>query len=231
MTISNSIGSSMKSRVGSGQQTLPEDLEALVAEYKRVVPLMPVLHATISKLAGKEAVKACGKRLQMISSQDGRRGIQFAHELEVEVFQDYLLYMYRPRGISLVRQVYNRQRYPAGSDEQRLLAGMIQARFSLFYIRELIPAGGFLALDIITGKDFFILDLALPQVEATGLLFGLRIFPFRHAWMHSGVSLTLGPIPDPSGLQTENRMLTDKEELGFYEQIFFRWRSLLQEMD
>lgn len=221
----------MQNGAGSGQQTFPEDLEALVAEYKRVVPLMPVLHAAISKLAGKEAIKACGKRLQMISSQGNRRGIQFAHELEVEVFQDYLLYMYRPRGISLVRQVFNRQRYPVGSDEQRLLAGMIQARFSVFYIKELIPAGGFLALDIITGKDFFILDLALPQVEATGLLIGLRIFPFGSAWMHTGVSLTLGPIPDTSGLQTEKRMFTDQEELAFYEHIFFRWRSLLQGMD
>lgn len=154
----------------NGPQTLPEDLEALVTEYQRVLPLMPVLHATISKLAGKDAVKACGKRLQMISSRGNRRGLQFAHELEMDVFQDYLLYMYRPRGISLVRQMFNRQRYPMGSDEQRLLAGMIQARFSLFWVRELIPAGGFLALDIISGKDFFILDLALPQVEATGLL-------------------------------------------------------------
>lgn len=215
----------------NGPQTLPEDLEALVTEYQRVLPLMPVLHATISKLAGKDAVKACGKRLQMISSRGNRRGLQFAHELEMDVFQDYLLYMYRPRGISLVRQMFNRQRYPMGSDEQRLLAGMIQARFSLFWVRELIPAGGFLALDIISGKDFFILDLALPQVEATGLLAGLRIFPFHQAWMHTGVSLSLGSIPDPAGMKTENRVFNDKEEIAFNEQIFFRWRSLLGKMD
>ncbi|MBM9537064.1 hypothetical protein JWG43_08280 [Desulfobulbus alkaliphilus] len=215
----------------SGQQTLPEDLEALVAEYKRVMPLMPVLHGAISKLAGKDAIKACGKRLRMISSQGGRPGIQFGHELEMEVFQDYLLYMYRPRGISLVRQMFNRKRFPAESDEQRLLAGMVQARFSLFWIRELIPAGGFLALDIISGKDFFILDMALPQVEATGLLAGLRILPFGHAWMHTGVSLTLGSIADPCGMQTEDRVLTEKEERAFNEEIFFRWRSLLRETD
>jgi hypothetical protein len=215
---------------GPVQQTIPEDLEALVAEHKRVVPLMPVLHANISKLAGKEAIKACGKRLQMFSTQNGRSGIQFAHELEMDIFQDYLIYMHRPRGISLVRQVFNRKRYPPASDEQQLLAGMVQARFSVFWVKELFPPGGFLALDIISGNDFFILDLTLPQLDAKGILTGFRIFPFQNVWMHTGAGLTLGRIPDPAGMQAEDRVLTEQEELELNEEIFFRWRTLLAEM-
>lgn len=211
------------------QQIIPEDLEGLVAEHKRVVPLMPVLHAHISKLAGKEAIRACGKRLQLLSTQNGKSGIQFAHEQEMDIFQDYLIYMYRPRGVSLVRQVFNRKRYPPASDEQQLLAGMVQARFSVFWVRELIPPGGFLALDIISGNDFFILDLTLPQLDAQGMLSGFRIFPFQNAWMHTGAGLTLGRIPDSAGMQTEDRVLTEQEERELNEQIFFRWRPLLGE--
>ena len=213
------------------QSIIPEDLEALVAEHKRLVPLMPVLHAHISKLAGKEAIKACGKRLQMLSAQNGKSGIQFAHELEMDIFQDYLIYMYRPRGISLVRQVFNRKRYPPTSDEQQLLAGMVQARFSLFWVRELIPPGGFVALDIISGNDFFILDLTLPQLDGKGMLTGFRIFPFHNAWMHTGAGLTLGRIPDPAGMQAEDLVLTEQEERELNEQIFFRWRPLVAEME
>lgn len=210
---------------------LPENIEALAAEYKRLWPLMPGLHSNIAKLAGKDAIKACAKRLRMLSRQGGRIGIVFDHELEAEIFQDYLIYMHRPHGFSLVRQMLNRKRYPLGSDEQMLLEGMVQARFSLFWIKKTYPAGGFVALDVIRGEDFFILDQSLPQQDAVGILSAFRIFPFRNAWLHTGANMAFGTIGDPAGLQPLGRRLNEKEERELNEENFFRWRELLKEMD
>jgi len=183
---------------------LPENIEELTAEHQRLWPLLPVLHANIGKLAGKDAVKACAKRLGMLNKQGGRIGIHFEHALEMDIFQDYLIYMHRPRGFSLVRQMLNRNRYPQDSDERMLLKNMVQARFSLFWVRELHSAGGFVALDVITGEDFFVLDQSIPQQGEVGLLLAFRLFPFINSWMHTGATMVFGRIDDAAaGLQPQ----------------------------
>jgi len=210
---------------------LPENIEELTAEYRRLRPLMPVLHARIGKLATKENVKACAKRLGMLARQGGKIGIHFDHEAEMDVFQDYLIYMHRPRGISLVRQMLNRKHYPQGSDEQILLEGMAQARFSLFWVRELHPAGGFVALNVVTGEEVFVFDQTIPQQDTVGLLLGLRLFPFFTGWMHTGASMVLGQIDEASGMQPLRCMLNEKEERDLNEENIRRWRANFREME
>lgn len=208
---------------------IPENIEELAAEYKRLWPLMPKLHTTIAKLADKHAIKACAKRLRMYTRKGTKLGITFESEYETELFQDYLLYMYRPRGFTLVRQMRNRKPYPTGSDEQVLLEGMNQARFSVFWVKELHPAGGMVVLDVITGDELFVLDQSLPQQEVVGLLAAFRIFPFGDVWMHTGASMAFGIISEPEGLKPLGRRLDEKEEQELNEENFFRWRSLVQD--
>jgi hypothetical protein len=210
---------------------LPENIDELTAEYQRLWPLVPVLHANIGKLAGKDAFKACAKRLGMLNKQGGKIGIHFEHEVEMDVFQDYLIYMYRPRGFSLVRQMLNRNRYPQGSDERMLLESMVQARFSLFWIRELHPASGFVALDVITGEDFFVLDQSIPHQGEVGLLIALRLYPFRNAWMHTGSSLILGLIDDVADLHPLGCRFNEKEERELNEKIVHRRREIIREQE
>jgi hypothetical protein len=225
----------VKSQTGesSVQHTsiVPENVEELAAEYKRLWPLMPSLHANIARLASKDAIKTCAKRLGMLSRQGGRQSIVFDHELEAEIFQDYLIYMYRPRGFSLVQQMHNRKRYQSGSDEQMLLEGMVQARFSAFWIKEVVPAGGFVALDVIRGEYFFILDQAVARQNVEGMFSAFRIFPFRGAWMHTGTNMTFGTIEAGAGLQPVGRILNEQEERELNEENIRRWRILLREME
>jgi hypothetical protein len=208
---------------------IPENLAELAAEYKRLWPLIPALHARIGKLAAKDAIRACAKRLGMLARQGARSGIHFEHELEVDIFQDYLIYMHRPRGISLVRQMLNRNPYPQGSDERLLLEGMVQARFSLFWIREVLPEGGFLALDVIRGETLLILDQSPQAGDVAGILAGFRVFPFRNAWMHTGANLPMGMIEDAAGLQAMGKILNEQEERELNEANIFRWRKLFGE--
>jgi hypothetical protein len=206
---------------------IPEDIEVMATEYKRLVPLMPALHMTIGKLAGTDAIGACAKRLQMMARQDGKKVINFTHELELDVFQDYLIYMHRPRGISFVQQMRNRKRYPQGSDEQRLLEGMVQARFSVFWIKEVVEEAGFIALDIMGGEECMILDQSIPPQDAVGLVSGFRIFPWANVWMHSGVNLPLGTIENADGLQPVGKLLNEKEEQALNEDTIARWRAII----
>jgi len=208
---------------------VPENIEELTSEYRRLWPLIPNLHASIARLAGKEAIKTCARRLGMLSKQGGRLGVAFDHELEAEIFQDYLIYMHRPRGFSLVRQMRNRKRYPQGSDEQMLLEGMAQARFSAFWIKAVHQDGGFAALDVIRGEELFVLDQSLPRQDAVGLFAAFRIFPFRGVWLHTGAHMAFGTINDATGMQPLGRVLNDQEERALNEENIRRWRALLGE--
>ena len=208
---------------------IPENIEELVAEYKRLWPLIPKLHANITKLADKNAIKACAKRLRITTGQGKKTGMLLLNQYETDLFQDYLCYMYRPRGFSLVRQMRNRKPYPAGSDEQMLLEGMHQARFSLFWVKELHPSGGMVVLDVITGEELFVLDQSLPRQEVVGLLAAFRVFPFRDVWMHTGASMAFGIISDSDGLKPLSRKLDPKQEQELNEENFFRWRALIRD--
>ncbi len=211
---------------------IPENIEELVAEYQRIWPLMPRLHAEASKLADKNAIKACGKRLHLLSNAPGgKRTLVFEDEKETDFFQDYVNYMYQPRGMSLVRQLRNRKCHAAGSDEQNMLELMVHARFSLFWVRELVPVGGVVAVDVVTGEKLFILDQTLPQQEVTGLLIALRVFPFKKVWMHTGAGLPLGHIDDAAGFQPLNCHMSIKEEEQLNRDTFLRWQHEGRDQD
>ena len=140
-----------------------------------------------------------------------------------------MIYMYRPRGFSLVKQMRNRKPYPEGSDEQRLLEAMHQARFSLFWIKELHQSGGMVVLDVITGEELFVMDQSLPQQEVVGLVAAFRVFPFRDVWMHTGASMAFGIIRDPKDLAPLGRHLDEKEEQKLNEENFLRWRAFVRD--
>ncbi|ACL04018.1 hypothetical protein Dalk_2325 [Desulfatibacillum aliphaticivorans] len=208
---------------------IPEDLEKTVKEYKRVWPIVTQLHGEISGLAKKDFFMACGKRLGMLVKHDGRKTVVFDHELESDVFQDYLIYMHRPRGMSLVRQMLNLNRHPQGSDERSLLEAMVQARFSMFWVKELVSPAGFVGLDLLTGEECFILDRSITKQDAQGLVIGLRIFPYLGVWMHTGASLVMGRLDDPSEVKPQEKPLSEKEERALNEDAVSRLQEMLRE--
>jgi len=208
---------------------VPQDLEPLVAEHQRLWPLLRKIHQRISLLVGQDALKACAKRLGMIDKRNNKKVIAFTNEMEADVFQDYLLYMHRPRGLSFVRQMRNRKLYPPGSDEQQLLEVMAQARFSVFLIKEVIPSAGFLGLDIVRSEEFFILNQAVDeQQEMVGMLVGCRIFPYRNCWMHTGADIPIGQVEDSATLSPMGKILNEKEERDLNELNIFKWREMVR---
>ncbi|GAB4564728.1 MAG: hypothetical protein Tsb0017_24820 [Geothermobacteraceae bacterium] len=206
---------------------IPADMETLVEEYQQVRPLLVELHRAIGKLPQKAAIMACGKRLRMVARQNGKKTLVFEDEQDVEIFQDYLIYMYRPRGVSYVQQMLNRNRYPQQSAETELLKGMAKARFSVFWLKERLPSVGFVALDLLRREEVFVLDLSLPQQDVAGLVLGLRTFPWRGVLMHTGASLPLGKVPlvgkSPPLIEQPRNV---QEEQRFNEEAIFHWRQM-----
>ncbi|SHK63690.1 hypothetical protein SAMN02745216_03803 [Desulfatibacillum alkenivorans DSM 16219] len=207
---------------------IPNDLEKTVKEYKRVWPILTQLQMEIIGLAKKDAFLACAKRLGMLARQDGKKVVVFEHELESDVYHDYLIYMHRPRGISLVRQMLNRNRHSQGSDERRLLEAMVQARFSMFWVKELVRPAGFVGRDLLNGGEHFILDRSIAKQKAQGLVIGLRTFPYLDVRMHTGANLVVGRLEEPSDFGPEEKNIGEKQERAYNEEVIFKWREVLR---
>ncbi len=125
----------------------------------------------------------------------------------------------------------NRNRYPAGSDERRLLDGMVTARFSVFMVKEIIRDAGFIGFDLYTGEEFFIMDLTLPKQDVVGLMIGFRIFPFDGHWMHTGANLNLGKVRDAQSIKPLGALTSVKEGQSLNDEVIFEWRSMISDMD
>jgi hypothetical protein len=210
---------------------IPTDLDATVEQYKRLRPILKQLHTEISRLVRKDDIFACAKRLRMLGKQNGKKVIHFEHEFEMDIFTDYQIYMHRPNGINAAQQMQNRNRYPAGSDERRLLDGMVEARFSVFMVKEIVRDAGFIGFDLYTGEEFFIMDLTLPKQDVAGLMIGFRIFPFGGYWMHTGANLTLGKMRDTQSIKPLGALTSVKEEQNLNDEVIFEWRQMVSEMD
>lgn len=210
--------------------TIPADLDVTIEEYKRLRPILTKLHTEISRLVRKDDIFACAKRLRMLGRQNGKKVIHFEHDFEMDIFTDYQIYMHRPNGINAAQEMLNRNRYPDGSDERRMLDGMVTARFSVFMVKEIVKDAGFIGFDLYTGEEFFIMDLTLPKQDVVGLMIGFRIFPFDGYWMHTGANLTLGKVRDAQTIKSLGK-LSVKEEQNLNDEVIFEWRSMVSDMD
>jgi len=209
--------------------SIPENIDALVDEYRELRPVLKRLHSELSKLIRRDDMFACAKRLKMLIRQDGKKVIRFEHEHEMDIFQDYLLYTFRPHGINAAQQMLNAKRYPKTCIEHPLLEGMAKARFSIFIIKQIIHDYGFVGMDIQSGDDFFIMDLTLPQQDVVGMMIGFRIFPYRGYWMHTGANISLAESPDIADFKPIGIIDNQNEERDLNEAIIFKIRDIFSE--
>ena len=106
---------------------------------------------------------------------------------------------------------------------------MATARFSVFQIKEIVGTAGIIAVEMLTGDEFFIMDLTLPrQQDVVGIMMGLRIFPFDGYWSHTGAPLAFGKGGD---FEPTGGLTTVAEERELNEGIIFDWRSCLRKLD
>ena len=98
--------------------------------------------------------------------QDGK--IVLGHKDHMRVVADYALYEYRVAGKTPVERYTTRGLVPAGSDEHVVLEAMLDARFTVAEIEEIIHEVGAHAHDHIYGKRFLLADVGLAKTGRRG---------------------------------------------------------------
>jgi hypothetical protein len=142
-----------------------------LACYRRLRAVHRDLHSKLIKLLPKKALKECGMALGIYRNDT----LVFSFESEADVLMDYCIYDYRWDGRNVIERYINQTPLEDGSDERILLEAMLEARYSLFMVEDVVRSRGVQTRDLFRGNRVFIVDVALSETAVKGFILACRI--------------------------------------------------------
>lgn len=143
----------------------------LLARYHRLRAVQRNLHNVLTKRLPGHAIEEGGKRLGIY-----RGGVLvFDSEDETSVLMDYCIYDYRWDGLNVIERYVSQHPPKAGSDEKVLLDAMLEARYTLLVIEEIVRGVGVKGRDLIRGDSIFVMDVGMSESGVKGFVIACRI--------------------------------------------------------
>ena len=164
--------------------------EALTDRYKAVRKASLALNMALAKELPKAAVPECGKKLGLFKAGT----LILNNDDEIAVLYDYCLHYYRRAGKNTIERHIEQAPPAPGSEEAALLRAMLESRYSLFRVEDLLPHRGVMLRDLLTGEAVELMDITLSETGAPGVVLAGRVWPLADFQMSSG---TLIPVPEP----------------------------------
>ena len=126
--------------------------------------------------------------------------IAFENDSEQNVLADFMVYAWRPNGVSMI-EIYRRLNAARVDDSTRELLGrMVQARYRLLIVESVHDQGQLWALDVLAQQRLVLVDRALSEsVEAGNGLAG-HVIEFDGFCILTGAAL---PVARPAIQQDE----------------------------
>lgn len=193
------------------RETVSSFEEELVT-YRRLRVAQKDLHSKLLKLLPNTVVQECGKALGVY--YDGE--LVFGSMSEIDVLFDYCIYDYRWGGHNVIER-YVDQSPESGSDQDILLKAMLQPRYSLFQIDEVVDGVGVQTRDLFRGDRGFVVDVGLSETADKGLILGLRIISPGDGrfFMTTGAGLPVDrPLLERIGTEIPDRFGKTTEEIA-----------------
>ena len=154
---------------------IPKDTVSSIGEqlafYRRLRSVERGLHNELMKLLPKNALKECGMALGIYKNDT----LVFSSESETDVLMDYCIYDYRWDGRNVIERYINQTPIEDGSDKRILLDAMLEARYSLFMVDDIVRGRGVQTRDLLRGDSGFIVDVALSETAVKGFILACRI--------------------------------------------------------
>lgn len=158
-------------------------------EYLRLREVQRGLNAKLVKAITKRGFEQSARDLGFW--QDGK--IVLDHKDHMGVVADYALYECRVAGKTPVERYASRGLVPPKSDEHVVLEAMLDSRFTVVEIEDIIPEVGAHAFDDIYGKRFLLADVGLAKTGKKGVLLATRLLKLPKFTMTTGAPLPFDP--------------------------------------
>jgi hypothetical protein len=156
------------------------------AAYLRLRQTQRALNKVLFRMVSKKGHEECARALGFW--QNGT--MVFDGDEDVQLFMDFAIYEYRAGGENAVERFIRRGGVEKRtSDEGVVLEAMLQARFTLVEIEEIVPLVGARANDRLNDESFLLADVSLSETGAPGIVLSTRLLSFSTFSMTSGAPL------------------------------------------
>ncbi len=162
-----------------------------LAQYRTLRQAVNRVHDLVLNLATKADFTGAARQLGLLSG----KAIAFENDSEQNVLADFIVYAWRPNGVSMI-EIYRRLNAARADDSTRELLGrMAQARYRLLRIESTHDQGQLWAFDLLAQQRLVLVDRALAEsVEAGNGLAG-HVIEFDRFCILTGAAL---PVARPA---------------------------------
>ncbi|MGR9117128.1 MAG: hypothetical protein ACU85E_15315 [Gammaproteobacteria bacterium] len=142
------------------------DITFTTADYIEIRRRGVDLHSKIFGKLTKEDNKTCAKHLGVWQ----QKAILLESEEEVDLFADYVIYGYRPRGFNMAEKYLRLFSKQADDFELALLRHMRSARYAIYQIEETNGTDTLKAIDVFSKTPYLLVDHQLAKTAYSGLM-------------------------------------------------------------
>lgn len=205
MAVLQSLWNSLTSRLPANREpNADEPLPAFRSSRRdllRAYPQYKALRKAEQRVADElvaalptSALVAASNRLGL--SQGAKHGLNFDEEA---MFIEDALYHYRPDGLNALERCAKHSPPPEGSLESVALRGLVESYFTIVLVRRTLPGFGVELVDIFSGEERILADLAMSTTAAPGDTAAMRLVPIADFWIATGSSVAV--IDEPRVLE------------------------------
>ena len=154
--------------------------------YLRLRQVQRALNEQLFREIGKAGMQDCARALGFWGN-----GIMiFDEEDDVNLLADFAIHEHKA-GRAVVEQ---RMTAAATSDDERtVLVAMLDSRFTLFGVTEIVPDVGAQVVDLLSEEPFLLADVNLSETGQPGIITAAHLLPFETFVMTSGAPLPFDP--------------------------------------
>ena len=156
--------------------------------YQHFRALGRTVNLGLIKELPQPALQECAKKLGLIKAGT----FILNQDDEIAVAYDYCLHHHRRVGRNIIERRLDTDPPPPGSDERVYLDALLNARFSLYAVQEILPHARVRLLDLLTDSSLDILDGSLSSTGSPGVIVAGRVLTVEGVSFSSG---TLIPVP------------------------------------
>lgn len=142
-----------------------------LARYQQLRTTQRKLYDILQAWLPCNAIEECGKKLGFYT----KGKLIFPAEDEVGVLIDYCMHDYRPDGQNVIERYVAQTPIQPDSDESIVLNAMLEARYLILVIDEVVKGIGVQAHDLLRGDSGFIVDIALSETAVKNAILASRI--------------------------------------------------------
>ncbi|MCQ8128302.1 hypothetical protein [Methylomonas rivi] len=152
------------------------------ADYTEIRRRSVDLHSKIFKKLTKDDDKTCAKHLGVWRN----KAVALESDEEVDLFADYAIYGYRPRGFNMAEKYLRLFSRDADEFELALLRHMRHAHYAIYQADETDGNEFLQATDVFSKQTYRLLDRQMAQTAYTGLMLAGYLIDFDDFTIQTG---------------------------------------------